>query len=108
GFHGRSAESGIEEARGSQSVVPYHPGGEAEARGTGEEAVRGILLEQLGSDVTALAIGFARGDETQEVAYVPSALDEFDGEPVEKLGVGGEFPLQAEVLGRPHQALTEQ
>ena len=56
-------------------------------RAAGEQAVRGVLLEQLGRHLRRLAVRAARDDQPVHRLHVPAALAELDGEPVEQLRV---------------------
>ena len=86
-LHGWAADFLDEQAGGGEGAVAQHLGVHAEARAAGEEFVAEVFCEALGCGHGGLAVGGGGDQQAVEFFHVPTALAEFDGEPVEQLGV---------------------
>ena len=98
GLDRRSTDHGIEETRRSEGVVTDHPRGKPKARGSGEKSIVWIPLSELRGGVATLAERLAGNKESKNMAGIPIVLHQFDGKPIEELGVGRCFSLQSEIF----------
>ena len=100
GLHARAADLSDEKPTGREGGIADHLTVHPETRAAREQAVRRVALDLCARGGRALPVGRAGDDEFHQPLHVPAALAEFDGEPVEKLGVRWSVAHDAEILGR--------
>ena len=88
-------------------MIANHLGIHAEARATREETVIEILLLTSGIGCGTLSVGRRHHDELLQGLDVPSAGDEFGGQPIEEFGMGRQFTLAAEVFAGLYQTRSK-
>lgn len=98
GFDGRAAEFVVEEAGSMKGHVTDGETVHAIAWTPGEEAVFGVTLVEDGVAFGRLLESVAGDEEAIHFFDIPAGVHEFDGKPVEELGVAGEFALEAKIL----------
>ena len=99
GFDRGTAEFWIEEAGGVEGHVADGEAVHTVAWAAGEEAVFGVALVEDGIAFRGLLEGVAGDKEAIHLFDIPTGVHEFDGEPVEEIGVAGDFALEAEIFG---------
>jgi chemotaxis response regulator CheB len=93
GLHRRAVHLGTQESRHGQRLVADHLGREPEPRAAGQQAVVGVALDKLGTDLRGLLIG-GRGHELlHKPFHVPLRGDQLGRQPVEQLRVRRQLPL---------------
>ncbi len=103
-----AADLGREQAARGQSVVADHLGIEPVARAAREQPILRVLLQRYLRDHGRLAVGGGGHQHLEEALDVPALLAEFDGQPVEQLGVAGQIAGDAEVAAAADQAVAEK
>ena len=97
----------VQEATDRQCMISNHLSIHAETRATREEPVVEILLLAGGIGRGALSIGRRHHDELLQCLDVPSAGDEFGGQPIEEFGMRRQFTLAAEVFAGLNQTCSK-
>src|SRR5579885_3791518 len=98
----------MQQAAGFESLVADELGGQAQTGLAGEQDVIGIARHQFGADGGGLPVGGRGNDQALDVFHVPVVVHEFDGQPVQQLGVGRLVALGAEVFGGEDDTAAEQ
>ena len=93
-----SAQCRIEQATSGQGNVPDDFPFDPETGPAGQQAVVGVALQRLRSDVAALLVGGGGHDQPVQSLLAPASVHEFAGQPVEQFGMGRCGCLEAEIL----------
>ena len=107
-FHGSTTNPINEETGDGHRLIANHPRWKPIPRTTCMEAIARILFQGKRINLRRLTINPAGDDRFDELLKVPSGLHEISRQPVEKLGVHGNFTLNPEVLRALHQADTKE
>src|SRR5205085_9591726 len=75
---------------------------------TGEQPVAGVAVPQLWPRLRRLLIGRGRGDQPNDMFYVPSVLAKLDRQPVQHFRVAWRLALQSKVIDRIGEAGAEE
>ncbi len=78
-----------------------------EPRPARQQAIVRVFLALLGRDGGRLPVGRRLDEQPEESLDVPARFAEFDGQPVEQLGMRRQLAGDAEVAGGAHQAGAE-
>ena len=97
----------VQQAADRQGMISNHLGIHAETRASREESIIEILLLAGGIGGGALSVGRRHYDELLQGLDVPSAGDEFGGQPIEEFGMGRQFTLAAEVFAGLYQTRSK-
>src|SRR5690606_15419758 len=87
--------------------VANHFGVEAKTGASGEQAVVGIAFDKFTRSLRRLPIGMAGDDQAVEMLDIPSAFDEFDGEPIQEFRMARGLALQAKVVSCLDEPISE-
>src|SRR6185295_3818030 len=107
GRNARTTDLTIQQAAGSQSIVAYHFGGQAETGTSSQEAIFRVFFDELRCDVGRLPVSRRGDNESLHPFDVPSTLDKFCSEPVQQLGMDWGFALRTKVFRRLHDPVSE-
>ncbi len=94
----------VDETADGEGVIADHFSGKAEARAVREQTIFGIFLKQFGRDGRRWLIDGRCDDEALHGFDIPLAGEEFGGEPIEQIFIGGRVTLGAEIFGGLHEA----
>ena len=72
-----------------------------------QQSVGWVLGGVVGVDDGALLVGFTGDEESMQFFNTPAVIHEFDGEPIEKLGVAWSVALRTKVAEGADEALPE-
>ena len=98
GLHARPTDLRDKQPRDRQGIVTHQFRVEAKRRLPGTFAIVGIDSCQLFGSGRHLLVGLAQHDQADHVLDIPSAVDEFTGQPVEQLRIDRRLALCSQVV----------
>ena len=104
----RAAHGAVEQAAHGEGVVPHELGIQPRHGLAPVQAVVRVLGEKLVGGLARTPIGIREQHRLDDVAHVPAALHELDGQPVQQLLVRRRLALRAEVVQNLRQARAEE